>query len=152
MPVARLSTSLVISRAALLATALLLSVAPARATVRTPLPEYDTSQFRYTDKSAAAATVGRTIDLYIVEEQFDAAERERIGLALQQWNHVLNGYVRFRVLSLQGDPSDESLTQLVENLAAPGLSHSASRVGTRLGLDYTRLAAVRNGLPPNDRC
>jgi hypothetical protein len=112
VPVTRLSTSLVISGVALLATALVLSVAPARATVRTPLPEYDTSEFRYTDKSAAAATVGRTMDIYIIEEQFDAGERERIGLALQQWNHVLNGYVRFRVLSLQGDPSDESLTQL----------------------------------------
>ena len=112
MPVARLLTSLVISGAALLATALVLSVMPARATVRTPLPEYDTSEFRYTDKSAAAATVGRTMDIYIVEDQFDAAERERIGLALQQWNHALNGYVRFRVLSLPGDSSDESLTQL----------------------------------------
>jgi hypothetical protein len=96
VPVARLLTSLVISGVALLATGLVLSVTPARATVRTPLPEYDTSEFRYTDKSAAAATVGRTMDIYIVEDQFDAAERERIGLALQQWNHALNGYVRFR--------------------------------------------------------
>jgi hypothetical protein len=112
VPVARLLTSLVISGVALLAAGLVLCVTPARATVRTPLPEYDTSEFRYTDKSAAAASVGRTIDIYIIDEQFDAAERERIGLALQQWNHVLNGYVRFRVLSLPGAPSDESLTQL----------------------------------------
>jgi hypothetical protein len=110
--VARLLTSLMISGVALLATGLVLSVTAARATVRAPVPDYDTSEYRYTDKSAAAATVGRTIDIYIVEDQFDAAERERIGLALQQWNHVLNGYVRFRVLSLPGAPSDESLTQL----------------------------------------
>ena len=68
MPVARLLTNLVISGVALLATGLVLSVTPARATVRTPLPEYDTSEFRYTNKSAAAATVGRTIDIYIVDE------------------------------------------------------------------------------------
>jgi hypothetical protein len=112
VPVARLLTSLAISGVALLATCLVLSVTPACATVRTPLPEYDTSEYGYTDKPAAPAAVGRTIDIYIVEEQFDAAERERIGLALQQWNHALNGYVRFRVLPLPGAPSDESLTQL----------------------------------------
>ena len=51
-------------------------------------------------------TSRRTLDIYVVEDEFDAAERERIGLALQQWNHVLNGYVRFRAWPLPGDPSD----------------------------------------------
>jgi hypothetical protein len=101
-----------ISGVALLATGIALSAAPAGAAVRDPAPDYNTSNYRYTDKPASAAAVRRTLDIYIVEDEFDAAERERIGLALQQWNHVLNGYVRFRALSLAGAPSDETLTQL----------------------------------------
>jgi hypothetical protein len=109
---ARLLTSLMISGVALLATGIALSAAPAGAAVRDPAPDYNTSNYRYTDKPASAAAVRRTLDIYIVEDEFDAAERERIGLALQQWNHVLNGYERFRILSLPGAPSEETLTQL----------------------------------------
>ena len=92
-----------ISGVALLATGLVLSVTPARATVRDAAPDYDTSEFRYTDKSAAAASRPPHDSTSISSTmQFDAAERERIGLALQQWNHALNGYVRFRVLFASG--------------------------------------------------
>jgi hypothetical protein len=93
-----------------------MTLAPAagnrRNPVRDPAPDYNTSDYRYTDKPASTAAVRRTIDIYVVEDEFDAAERERVGLALQQWNHVLNGYVRFRILSLSGAPSEATLTQL----------------------------------------
>jgi hypothetical protein len=109
---ARLLTSLMISGVALWATGIVLSVTPVRAAVRSPAPDYNTSAYRYTDKPAATAAAARIITVYIVDDEFDAAERERVGLALQQWNHVLNGYVRFNILPLAGAPSDETLTQL----------------------------------------
>ena len=112
MRLARLLTSLMVSGVALLATGMVLSVTPAGAAVRDPAPDYNTSDYRYTDKPASTAAVRRTIDIYVVEDEFDTAERERVGLALQQWNHVLNGYVRFRILSLSGAPSEATLTQL----------------------------------------
>jgi hypothetical protein len=110
--VARLLTSLMIAGVALLATGIVLPVTPAGATVRSPGPDYNTSDYRYTDKPPAAAAAARIFSVYIVDDEFDAAERERIGLALQQWNHVLNGYVRFDIYSLSGAPSAETLTQL----------------------------------------
>jgi hypothetical protein len=114
---ARLVASLVISGLALLMVGIALSLTPARAANIAAARDYgrnvDTSTYRYTDKPApAAATAGsRTLTIYI-DRDFDPAERERIGLALQQWNHVLNGYVRFRILSLSGAPSEATLTQL----------------------------------------
>lgn len=93
-----------------------MTLAPAagnrRNPVRDPAPDYNTSDYRHTDNPASTAAVRRTIDIYVVEDEFDTAERERVGLALQQWNHVLNGYVRFRILSLPGAPSEATLTQL----------------------------------------
>ncbi len=112
MRFARLLTSLMISGVALLATGIVLSVTPAGATVRSPGPDYNTSDYRYTDKAPAAAAAARILPVYIVDDEFDSAERERIGLALQQWNHVLNGYVRFDIYSLSGALSAETLTQL----------------------------------------
>ena len=95
MRLARLVASLVISGLALLVVGIVLSFAPARA-ANGGMPRdygrsYDTSTYRYTDKPApAAATGSRAVTVY-VDRDFDPAERERIGLALQQWNHVLNG-------------------------------------------------------------
>ena len=113
----RLVASLVISGLTLLVAAIVLSFTPARAATG-PAPrdygrDYDTSTYRYTDKPAPAALSAgsRTLTVYI-DRDFDPAERERIGLALKQWNHVLNGLVRFRASLLPPDPSDQTLTQI----------------------------------------
>jgi hypothetical protein len=106
----RLVTTLMASGLVLLAIAIALSLMAADAAPGNP--SYDTSAYRYTDKpSGAAATGGRTLTVYI-DRDFDAAERDRIGLALQQWNHVLNGFVRLRPALLPPDPSDRALAQL----------------------------------------
>ena len=55
--------------------------------------------------------LSRTLTIY-VDGDFDAAERERIGLALRQWNHVLNGFVRLRPVLLPADASDGAVAQL----------------------------------------
>jgi hypothetical protein len=110
---ARLVASLVISGLTLLVAAVVLSFTPARAAVGSAPRDYDTSAYRYTDRPApaAAAAGSRTLTVY-VDRDFDPAERERIGLALKQWNHVLNGLVRFRATLLPPDPSDQTLAQL----------------------------------------
>lgn len=59
----------------------------------------------------AAAASARTLTVY-VDHDFDGAERERIGLALQQWNHALNGFVRLRPVLLPADVSDAAMAQL----------------------------------------
>ena len=112
MRLARLVASLVISGLALLVVGIALSFTPARAANSTAARDYgrnyDTSAYRYTDKPAPAAAAGsRTLTIY-VDRDFDPAERERIGLALQQWNHVLNGFVRLRPALLPPDPSDQT--------------------------------------------
>jgi hypothetical protein len=113
----RLVASLVISGLALLLMGIALSFTPARAAnssaPRDDVRPYNTSAYRYTDKPApaAAAPGSRTLTIY-VDRDFDPAERERIGLALQQWNHVLNGLVRFRAGLLPPDPSDQTLAQI----------------------------------------
>ena len=112
MRLARLLTSPMISGVALLATGIVLSVAPAGAVVRDPAPDYDSSAYRYTDKPASSVAARRTFPIYVIDDEFDSAERERIGLAVQQWNHVLNGYERFDIYSLSGAPSAETLTRL----------------------------------------
>ena len=53
MRLARLLTSLMVSGVALLATGMVLSVMPAGAAVRDPAPDYNTSDYRYTDKPAS---------------------------------------------------------------------------------------------------
>lgn len=117
MRLARLVASLVISGLALLLAGIMLSFTPARAAVGDAPRDYgrssDTSVYRYTDKLApASASAGsRTVTVY-VDRDFEPAERERIGLALQQWNHVLNGFVRFGTFLLPPDPSRQSLLQI----------------------------------------
>jgi hypothetical protein len=106
---ARLVTRLVASGLALLAAATVLSHGAAHAATGTP-PD-DVSTYRYTDKPSAAAMGVRTLTIY-VDRDFDAAAREHIGLALQQWNHVLNGFVQLRPALLPSDPSDRMLAQL----------------------------------------
>lgn len=94
---------------ALLALAVALSLMTASAA--TGEARYDTSAYRYTDKPSAAATAVRTLTIY-VDGDFDGAERERIGLALRQWNHVLNGFLRLRPVLLPADASDGTVAQL----------------------------------------
>ncbi len=109
MRLTRLVTVLMASGLALLALAVALSLMTAAAT--TGEPRYDTSAYRYTDKPSPAATAARMLTIYI-DGDFEAAERERIGLALRQWNHVLNGFVRLHPVLLPADASDGALAQL----------------------------------------
>jgi hypothetical protein len=105
----RLVTVLMASGLALLALAIALSLMTAAAA--TGDARYDTTAYRYTDKPSAAAMASRTLTIY-VDGDFDAAERDRIGLALRQWNHVLNGYMRLRPVLLPPDASDGAVAQL----------------------------------------
>jgi hypothetical protein len=127
--------SLVVSGLALLLAGIVLSFAPARAATG---PD-DPSAYRYTDKPTAAAAVsgGRVLILY-VDQDFDPAERERIDLAVRQWNHVLNGLVRLRPALLPPDPSEESLARLRRSgawiVAKVDSRHPAARERTALAL------------------
>ena len=108
MRLTRLVTVLMASGLALLALAIALSLMTAAAA--TGDARYDTAAYRYTDKPSAAAMASRTLTIY-VDGDFDAAERERIGLALRQWNHVLNGFVRLRPVLLPADASDGAVAR-----------------------------------------
>ena len=68
------------------------------------------SGYGYTDH-ATRASQGRAIALYI-DDDFDQAERQRILLAVRQWNHVLNGFVQFRPQLFQGEPTPRDLAQI----------------------------------------
>ena len=94
---------------ALLALSVALSLMTAAAA--TGDKRYDIAAYRYTDNPSAAAMASRALTIY-VDGDFDAAERERIGLALRQWNHVLNGFVRLRPVLLPADASDGAVAQL----------------------------------------
>ena len=109
MRLTRFVTVLMASGLALLALAVALSLMAAAAA--TGDSRYDTTAYRYTDRPSAAAMAARTLTIYI-DGDFDAAERERIGLALRQWNHVLNGFVRLRPVLLPADASDSAVAQL----------------------------------------
>jgi Zn-dependent protease with chaperone function len=94
---------------AVLVAAMVLSYMAAHAAPGSPRDEV--SAYRYTDRPSAAAMGVRTLSIYIGRD-FDAAAREHIGLALQQWNHVLNGFVQLRPALLPSDPSDRTMAQL----------------------------------------
>lgn len=66
--------------------------------------------FRYTDNAAPAPT-RRVISLY-VDRDFNGAERERIALAVRQWNVALNGFIQFRTGLLMDNPSPQALAQI----------------------------------------
>jgi hypothetical protein len=73
-----------------------------------------------------------------VDQDFAPDERERIGLALRQWNHVLNGLVRFRTSLLPADPSEQTLAQLRRSgawiVAKVDSRHPAARERTALAM------------------
>ena len=126
MRLTRLVTVLMASGLALLALAIALSLMTAAAA--TGDTRYDTASYRYTDKPSAAAMASRTLTIY-VDGDFDAAERERIGLALRQWNHVLNGFVRLRPVRLPGaipDPIRATSWRLTGASNPPRACRSAS--------------------------
>ena len=77
---------------ALLATGITLSGLPAAAAPRelSGAPSYS-----YTNHPTRASTSARTIQFYI-DPRFNESERQSIVSAIQQWNHVLNGFVRLR--------------------------------------------------------
>jgi hypothetical protein len=131
--VARLVAGLVVSGLGLLIAAIVLSFAPARAATN----PYDNSAYSYTDKPAPTAAASRTLTVY-VDQDFDPVERERIGLALRQWNHVLNGFVRFRAMLLPEEPTDLTLMQLRGSgawiVAKVDSRHPAARERTALAV------------------
>jgi hypothetical protein len=131
---ARLVASLVVSGLALLVLAMVLSFMPARAAPG----GYDGSSYRYTDKpSQAAIAATRVVNVY-VDQDFTPDERERIALALRQWNHVLNDFVRFRPVLLPPDPSDYALARLRRSgawiVARVDHRHPAARQPSALAL------------------
>jgi matrixin len=128
---AQLVASLVVSGLVLLLLAILMSFAPARA-ANGP---YDVSAYRYTDKPTPAAIASsRVLDIY-VDRDFGPDERERIGLAIRQWNHVLNGFVRLRPTLL---PPDASVARLRRSgawiVAQVDSRHPAARERSALAL------------------
>jgi len=104
----RFVTTLVASGLLLLVAAIALSLMNAAAAAPGG-PTYDTSAYHYTERPSAAAATSRVVAVY-VDTDFGPAERERIGFALQQWNHVLNGFVRLHPVLL--DSADRDLGRL----------------------------------------
>lgn len=108
MRTTRFVTTLVASGLLLLVAAIALSLMNAAAAAPGG-PTYDTSAYHYTERPSAAAATSRVVAVY-VDTDFGPAERERIGFALQQWNHVLNGFVRLHPVLL--DSADRDLGRL----------------------------------------
>lgn len=108
MRTTRFVTTLVASGLLLLVAAIALSLMNAAAAAPGG-PTYDTSAYRYTERPSAAAATSRVVAVY-VDTDFGPAERERIGFALQQWNHVLNGFVRLHPVLV--DSADRDLGRL----------------------------------------
>lgn len=66
--------------------------------------------YGYTDHPARVST-GRSITL-LVDRDFSDGERQRIILAIRQWNYVLNGYLGFRASLLPADMSRAEIARL----------------------------------------
>lgn len=116
MRFSRWVVGLVASGLVFLATAMVLSVLPAHAANEPATPREQVSRadppsgLRYTDHAASAPT-RRVISLH-VDRDFSAAERERIALAVRQWNVALNGFIQFRVGLLVANPQPQTLAQI----------------------------------------
>ncbi|MDI1287665.1 MAG: hypothetical protein PSV46_24995 [Reyranella sp.] len=123
--VGRLAVGLVLSGLVFMATAMAFSVLPANAAngpaePRGQAPREQASRgdeaprsgqsLHYTDHAAPAAT-RRVISLY-VDRDFSDAERERIALAVRQWNVALNGFIQFRLGLLAPNPQPQLLAQI----------------------------------------
>lgn len=77
---------------ALLAAGIALHGLPASAA---PREQGGVPPYSYTNHPTRASASSRTIQFY-VDPRFNESERQSIVSALQQWNHVLNGFVRLR--------------------------------------------------------
>jgi hypothetical protein len=144
MRLARLVAGLVLSGPALLAVDVVLPVAAARAA---PGPKtYDPSAYRYTDNPVPAAVRTHVIAVYIGQD-FEPVERERIGSALQQWNHVLNGFLLFRAMLLPNDPSERNMVRRSGGwiIAKVYSRHPAARSPSALGLTVGSLGGPGGG-------
>ena len=84
MRLARIVTTLAASGSALLAAAIAFSHGAAHAATGSLREE--AAAYLYTDKPFAAAMTGSRVYAVYVDQAFDAAERERVALALRQWN------------------------------------------------------------------
>jgi hypothetical protein len=105
----RLIAMLLAGGLALLAAAILLSSAPASAAPPRSAAS-NMGGWHYTQNATPAST-GRTLNLYI-DRDFDDFERERIVVAIRQWNYVLNGFVRIRASFLPGDANPTMIAQI----------------------------------------
>lgn len=112
---------LVLSGLAFLASAMVLSVLPANAAngpaeLREQAPRQQASRgdqpsaLRYTDHAAPA--VPRRVVSLLVDRDFSDVERERIALAVRQWNIALNGFIQFRLGLLAPNPQPQTLAQI----------------------------------------
>ncbi len=101
----RVVSTLVVSGLMFVVVAIALSLTQAHAA-----DERGQSAYRYTDHPQRAGT-GRVLPIYI-DRDFDAAEYERVVLAIKQWNHVLNGFLQMRPQNLPDNPSAATLTQI----------------------------------------
>jgi Matrixin len=106
---ARLIVVLLGSGLALLAAAILLSCLPASAATG-PDDDGGPAAYGYTDHPSRASTP-RILDLY-VDRDFDNHERQRILMAVRQWNYALNGFVRFRASLLPEEVSPAMIGQI----------------------------------------
>ncbi len=108
MRLARLVIVFVAGGLALLAAAIGLSCLPASAATerdRGPPPS-----LHYTNHPSRFSTT-RGLALY-VDSDFDDGERQRIALAIRQWNYALNGFLQFRASLLPDNASPSAIAQI----------------------------------------
>ncbi len=106
---ARLIAVLVGGGFALLVVAVFLSCLPASAATG-PDDDGGPGAYGYTDHPSDASAP-RILDLY-VDRDFDSHERQRILMAVKQWNYALNGFVRFRANLLPEDVPPTMIAQI----------------------------------------
>jgi hypothetical protein len=94
---------------ALLVVAVFLSCLPAAA-ASGPDDDGGPSAYGYTDHPSDASAP-RILDLY-VDRDFDDHERQRILMAVKQWNYALNGFVRFRASLLPADVPQAMIAEI----------------------------------------
>lgn len=93
----------------------------------------------YTSRPAAAVKSERV--RIAIDERFEAYERAKILRAINEWNHVLNGFVRFDISPATGRAADSSQTWVI----APALGGRPPPVG---GVAFGHALAVTQPVYP----
>lgn len=70
--------------------------------------------FQYTSHPTNVSASTKVVRLF-VDRDFDPTERQRIVMALRQWNYVLNDYVRFEAHLLPEDPTGQDIQRARQN-------------------------------------